>query len=207
MERRVVLTAVERADADEDIGRRTLRIFDDDVEVCILVEYPRIEQFVLGIEARARGVHVEQFPIWEGALRILVERPHVRVRRQVVEVVVELLDVLAVIALMAAEAEEALLENRVCFVPESRRETQALLAIGDSEDAVFAPAIRARTRVLERKILPCVAVGAVVFANGSPLPIAEIRSPQRPRLGAAFFRQNARALEVPFHPGPRSEEH
>ena len=57
-------------------------------------------------------------------LRILVEHPHVRMRRRAVDEVVELLDVLAVVALRVVEAEQALLQDRVAPVPERRREAQ-----------------------------------------------------------------------------------
>ena len=62
-------------------------------------------------------------------------------RRQVVEVVVILLDVLAMVAFERSEAEEPLLENRVAAVPECGGEAEELIAVADAGDAVLAPAV------------------------------------------------------------------
>ncbi len=169
--------AIVCGDACEQIGRRALRVLDDDIEVFIVCEEAGVQNLEFGIEPGSRGILVDQPAIRKGPLRILVEGFHVRVRRHVVEVVVQLLDILAVIALMAAKAEKALLEDRVRTVPERRREAQPLVAVADPEDAVFAPAVRSRARLLERKIIPRVAIATVIFANRPPLPIAEIGTP------------------------------
>jgi hypothetical protein len=86
-------------------------------------------------------------------------------RRDVVEVEVVLLDVLAVIAFGAREAEQALLQDGIGFVPQSEREAQPLLVVGDAGNPVLAPAIGARARVVVRKVIPWLAVRAVVLAH------------------------------------------
>ena len=50
-------------------------------------------------------------------MRILVQVPHVRVRRSAVEIEVAFLDILAVIALAVGQSEETFLENRILAVP------------------------------------------------------------------------------------------
>src|SRR5262249_55744260 len=107
-----------------------------------------------------------------------------------VEVVVDLLDVLPVIALAVGQAEEPLLEDRVFTVPQGQRQTQALLVVADAGQAVLAPAVGAAAGVVVRQVAPGVALGAVVLADGAPLPLAQVRPPLLPRLAALalFFK-------------------
>ena len=70
-----------------------------DVEVGVVVEDAGIDQLVFRLRAAAAGVFVAQVVVGEGALRIFVERLHIGVRGQVVEVEPLLLNVLAVVAL------------------------------------------------------------------------------------------------------------
>ena len=102
-------------------------------------------------------------------------------RRRAVEVEVVFLDVLAVIAFAVGQAEQALLENRILAVPQGQREAEPLLVVGDAGQAVFAPAIGARAGLVVAEIIPGVAAFAVVLANRSPLPFAEVGAPLFPR--------------------------
>ena len=99
----------------------------------------------------------------------------------VIEVEVVFLDVFAVIALAVGQAEQPLLEDRVLAVPQREGKAQALLVVGDAGEAVLAPAIGARARLVVGEVVPGVAVVAVVLAHGSPLALAQIRSPFFPR--------------------------
>ena len=74
-----------------------------------------------------------------------------------IEVVVDLFDVLAVIALMAVQAEQPLLQNGVVIIPEGPGKTQPLVIVPDAQQPVFGPAIRARSRVVMREIIPGIA--------------------------------------------------
>src|SRR5204863_3156772 len=96
-----------------------------------------------------------------------------------------LLDVLAVVALLVGQAEEALLEDRVFAVPEGQGEAQAAFAVGQAEQAVFAPAVGPAVGVVEGEVVPGAAVGRVVLADGGPLALAEVRAPALPVPGAA----------------------
>ena len=73
------------------------------------------------------------------------------------------------IPLGIGQAEKTFFQKGIFFIPKSNRETDVLVAIAETGDAVFAPAIRSRTRMVVRKIVPGVAVRAVIFANRSPL--------------------------------------
>src|SRR4029077_6155642 len=61
-------------------------------------------------------------------------------------------------------------------------ETEPLLVVANSGQAIFAPAIGPRTRLLMRQIVPGITVRAIILAHRSPLPIAEVWSPQVPAL-------------------------
>ena len=113
-------------------------------------------------------------------LRIFVQKFQIRAGGRGVEVVVILFDVFAVIPFPVGEAEKPLFEDRIFFVPQRERETDVLMAVAEAADAVFAPAIGARARVIVREIIPGVAVRAVVFANRAPLAFGKIRPPALP---------------------------
>src|SRR5207244_10250932 len=76
--------------------------------------------------------------------------------------------------------EPAPREGPVAAVPQRQREAQPAVIVGDSGDAVLAPAVRARARVIVRKGVPGRAAGAVVLPDGAPLPLGEIRAPPPP---------------------------
>ena len=199
VERRRRATAVGRGDAHQDVFLVVLGVFDADVEVRVVVEDARIDQLVLGVEFRALLVGCEQVGVRECALRVLIQCRHVRVRRDVVEVVVLFLNVLAVVALMIVETVKAFLENRIGAVPKSRCEAEMLVVVADSEDAVLAPAIRARACVFEGEVVPRRTVSAVVLAHGAPLTVAEVRSPMIPVLGTFPLSFDPGPLGVPIH--------
>src|SRR5262249_17538005 len=108
-----------------------------------------------------------------------------------------LLGVLAVIAFAARQAEDPLLQERVAAVPERQRETQALLEVADACEAVLAPAVGPRARVLVREVLPGAAIRAVVLAHRAPGPLGEIGAECLPVPGPARRRfREARVLRA-----------
>src|SRR5206468_1523192 len=115
-----------------------------------------------------------------GPLGILVEPLHVRVRREVVEVEVVLLDVLAVVGLGGDEAEKPLLQDGVALVPEGEREDQELVAVADAGEPVFAPAVGLAAGKIVGEVVPGRAVRPVVFADGSPRALGYVGAPAPP---------------------------
>jgi hypothetical protein len=101
--------------------------------------------------------------------------------RRAVEIEVVLLHVLAVVALAVGQPEETLLENGVLAVPQGQREAQVLFVVGNAGDAVFAPAVGPRSRLIVGEEVPGVAVLAVILAHGTPLALAQVGSPFLPR--------------------------
>ena len=110
--------------------------------------------------------------------------------RRRIEVEIVFLDIFAVIPLAVAQAEQALFQNRVFAVPQRQREAQTLSVIGDAGQAIFAPAVGARAGLVVGEVIPGVAAFAVVLADGSPLPFAQVRSPLLPWsfLRSGFFK-------------------
>src|SRR5579885_3223662 len=54
------------------------------------------------------------------------------------------------------------------------------MIVADAADAVFAPAVGAKMRMLEGKIIPGVSVGAIILADRAPLPLRQVRPPAPP---------------------------
>ena len=203
MERRVCGATIERFDPHADVFRPGLGIFDEHIEVAIIVEHTRVQQLELRhLATGPRAVLLDQSAIRKLRLRILVQILHVRVRRRRVEIVVELLHVLAVVSFLTGEAEQALLEDRIALVPERHREAEMLAPVGDSRDAVLVPAIRARARVVVRDVVPRRAARAVVLADGAPRALAQVRAPALP-VGRAIARLGKPLLFAGSH-GPPS---
>ncbi len=103
-----------------------------------------------------------------------------------IEIEVVLFDILAVISLVTRQAENAFFQDGVALVPEGQGKTDILLPIADASQAVFVPAVSARSGVIMRQILPCISIWAVVFAHRAPSTFAEIRAPPFPVLPARF---------------------
>src|SRR5439155_9064440 len=145
----------------------------------------------LGIEAIAFCIFLAERRVRKCRLRVLVQAFHVTVRGGVVEIVVVLLHVLAVVPLDVAESEEPFLQNRIASVPERNGKAEGLVTVAETGEAVFVPAVGARSCMIVRKVGPGVAVGAVVLADGAPGALGEVRAPALPVL-----RAKARLLET-----------
>src|SRR5262245_33010842 len=180
MQRRGVRSSIGDRDANQQVVGGRLRVFDDDVEVAVLVEDSGVDKLELGFTPAAPLILVDQPPVGELGLRILVETLHVGVGRRRVEIEVIVLDVLAVVSLWAGQSEEPLLENRVSLVPQSKREADALVVIRDAEDPVLAPAIGAGASVIMGKVVPGRPVGRIVLSDCAPLALRQVRSPPPP---------------------------
>ena len=146
--------AVLDGDLNEDVFRRRLGVLDEHVEVAVLIEHAGIEQLVFQVPAPSLLVRPNEVLVRVGSVRILVQVLHVRVRGRGVDVEVVLLHVLAVVALAVREAEQPLLQNRVAPVPQREREAEELPVVGDSREAILAPAIRSRARLIVAERVP-----------------------------------------------------
>jgi len=138
---------------------------------------PGVDQLEFRIVPAALAVANDNLLVRVCLLRVFVQVLHVRVSRGTVEVEVILLDVLAMIAFAVGQPEHALLEDRVVAVPQRQRETQALPVVTDTGNAVLAPAVGARARLIVTEVIPGISVLAVVLADSAPLPLAQVRAP------------------------------
>ena len=117
VERRWIGSVVGGRDADDQVGWSRFGVLHVHVEVAVFGKNARVHQLVLRLVPAPPAVLRQQVGIWEGAMRVLVECPHVGVARRRVEIEVVLLDVFAVITLWSCQAKQPLFEDRVCFVP------------------------------------------------------------------------------------------
>ena len=147
VQRRGVGAAVGAVDDDADVLGARLRVRQLDVEVPVVVEDAGVDEFVLGLVDTAASVLRDEVGVRKGALRVLVEPPHPRVRRGGVERPPVLLDVLAVVALRVREAEQPLFQDRVVAVPQREREAEVQPSVADPAEPVLAPPVG---RVSER---------------------------------------------------------
>src|SRR5262245_29397041 len=192
MDRRRLRSAIDDFDPAKNVFGIVLGVFDEYVEVPFVAEgvAKRVEQLVLGILSTAAPVLRDEIVVGEFGLRVLVEHPRVGVRGRVVEVEEVLFYVLAVIAFKVGHAEQPLLQNRVATVPQRDAEAEVLLAVAEAGDGIFIPAICAATSVVVWKVLPRVAVGAVVLAHCSPRAVADVGAPPLPiRTSRRVFRE------------------
>ena len=181
MNRRRVRAAIAHANLDQNIGWRLLGVFHENIEVTILVENAGINQLVLRFGATAPPVRLNEITIRKFILRIFVEHLHIRVGRRTVDVEVVLLHIFAVVPLAVGQAEHTLFEYGILPIPQSKGKAQTLLFVAEAGDAILAPVIGARARLIVGKVAPSVAVLAVVLPYGSPLALAEIGPPQLPQ--------------------------
>ena len=173
--------AVVNAQAHHDVLRVLLGILDFDVEVPVIVEDARVEEFVLRALAVSGLVLPHQLLVGELALGVLVEPLHVRVSGQVVEVEVVLLHVLAVVSLAGHHAVEAFLEERILLVPEGEGEAEHLIPVADAGESVLTPTVGLGPGLGVREIGPGVSVARIVLADRAPGALRNVRAPVPPR--------------------------
>src|SRR5258708_27794886 len=100
--------------------------------------------------------------------------------RRAIEVEVIFFDILTVVAFAVRQPEQTLFKNWVVAIPQAYAKAEQLLVITDTGEAVLAPVIRAGASLVMGKVIPGISVLAVVLANRTPLPFAEVGSPSSP---------------------------
>ena len=171
---RIIGSAVDDGELDEHVLGISLGELHEHIKVAVFVEDGRVHQLEFGLQAVAAGVFLHQPLVGEGVLRVLVQHPLVGVRGRGIEVVVHLFHVLAVVALRAAQAKQALLQNRVLPVPKPQAEAEQLLVVAEAGQGLLAPAVGAAAGLVVGGVVPGVAAGRVVFAHGAPLPLGHV---------------------------------
>jgi hypothetical protein len=178
-----VRPGVGHADRHQNVRRIALGVAHVDDPVAVVVEYPGVEQLVLGIEPASPAVLIEQVLVWKCALRVVVAPGVPGVAGDGVQEPPVLLDVLAVVSLGPGKTECPLLEDGVAAIPQRQRKTQPLLDVAEARQPVLAPPVRPRARVVMRQVAPRIPIGTVVLSNCAPLTFAQVRAPQIPVAG------------------------
>ena len=127
--------------------------------------------------------------------------------RQAVQVVVVFLDVFAMVAFLVGQAEEALLEKWVLLVPERERQADVLKTVAETGQPVLVPAVSAATGVVVGEMVPRVAAGAIIFPDGAPGPLGEIRAPVLPVSAASRAVAQAAVLGGPVFRHEQGSSH
>src|SRR5712664_850270 len=138
-----------------------------------------VRQLELAISTRSTAALRDERCVWERVVRVVIAPAQPRRRRRRVDVPPVFLCVLAVVPFRACEAEYPLLEDGITSVPEGEREAEALLHVAHAGEAVFAPAIGARARVVVGEGVPRASVCAVVLPDRTPGALAHV-GPERP---------------------------
>ncbi|GAA2802551.1 hypothetical protein GCM10010533_46380 [Mycolicibacterium pallens] len=126
---------------------------------------------------------MQQIVVGESGLRVLVDHGRIGVRGQVVGVKPVILDVLAVVALLVGHPVGPFLEDAVVPIPQGHAEADGLLVIAPTRQTVVAPPVGPAARMVERKVCPGIAIGAVVLSDRTPGTLTQIRSPTPPGRG------------------------
>src|SRR5262245_36718494 len=113
-------------------------------------------------------------------MRIFIKVFHVGVRRRIVQVEVILFDVFTVVAFAIGQSEHALFDDRIFSVPQRDSKAEQLLIVRDAGEPVLSQAVSPRAGLVVAKVIPGIAVFAVIFAHSSPLALAQLRTPVLP---------------------------
>src|SRR5689334_18112231 len=121
-------------------------------------------------------------------------------RRCAVEIKPVLLRVFAVVPLTIGEAEDSLLQDGVALVPKREGKAELHFVVAESSDALLAPSVGARARLVVGQVVPCFPLEAHVLSDGSPLSFAEVGTPLLPGgFAAACFGEAVVLSRLSFH--------
>ena len=167
-----IRSTVDSRDPYQYVFRVGFGVFHEDVEVSIFIEDAGVEELILHVVFGTSPVRLYQIGIGIRRLRILVEVLHIRVCGRAVEVEVILLHILSVITFAVGQSEQPLLENWIFAIPQGQGEAETLVIIGNTSEAVLAPAVGARTGLIVCKKIPGVTILAIILADRAPLALA-----------------------------------
>ena len=191
-------TAIRCGYANKKIVRIHLGVFERNIEVAVLAQDARVPQLEFRSLLWPAVIYRHELLVGKARVRITVEHPHVAVGRRTVGVEIHFLHVLTVGTLRAGHTEQAFLQDWIAAVPERERQTKPLFEIRDAADSILAPTEGARPGVIVRKIIPSIAVCAVILSHGAPGALREIGTPQMPPLVIVILRE---ALLLGVHQG------
>src|SRR3954453_5496518 len=168
-------------DLDQDVFWRWFGIPPEHIEIAILIKDAGIDQFILHFVTVTSLVRHDQIGIRERKLRVLIQQLHIGVSGRAVEVEIVFFNVLTVVPLTISKAEQAFLKDWIDAIPKRESKTKDLLVVRYASYAVFAPTIGPRARLIMSKVVPGIAIFAVILPNRPPLSLREIGPPLSPR--------------------------
>ena len=180
-QRRCLRAAIPYRDSHQHVIDVGLCILHKHIEVAVGGENAGVHQLIFPVIQAATVILIEQLLIGKRGVRILVQHAGIGAAGRSVEIVIELFDILAVIPLAIGEPKKPLFKNRVFAVPHGYAKTERFFLIAKTGNTILTPSVGSTTSMIMREIFPCGAVGTVVLANRSPLPLAEIGTPAAPR--------------------------
>src|SRR4051812_36945513 len=102
-------TPVVHGDLDQQFFGICLGVFDENIEIPIVIEYTSIQQLILEVVPGTLAIRFHEITIWKLPLGILVQILHIGMGRRAVQIEVVLLHVFAMIAFAIRETEETFL--------------------------------------------------------------------------------------------------
>ena len=180
-ERRRIRTTVNNADPNRDVIRGGLRVFDEDIEIATLIKDTRINQLEFRLITPTPAVLLEQALIGKTLLRILVKPPHEAMGGGIGEMVIVIFNIFAVVPLFISQTKRPLFQNGVLAIPKGKRKAKTTLVIANAQQAIFAPAINTRVRMIVGERSPGIAISRIVFTHSAPLALWQIAAPTPPR--------------------------
>ena len=116
-ELRLISTAVDHANADEQVFGAGFGVINEDVEVAVVIKDAGLHQLVFGLVAATATVLFQQVLVGEFLLRVLVQPPHEAVGWGIEQMKEIVLEVFAVVALTIGQAKGPLFQDRVTAIP------------------------------------------------------------------------------------------
>src|SRR6516162_9132287 len=101
-------------------------------------------------------------------------------RGRVVEIKEVFLDVLPMVSLILGEPESALFQDWILAIPQRQGKTHVLMPVAYARNPILVPSIGPRPRIVVRKVVPRVPVGAVILAHCPPRAFSDKRPPAVP---------------------------
>ena len=175
-----IRAAIRNSDANQNVVFTGLGVLRGDIEITPILKRVGIGNFKLAVQPATLARFLQQLLIRKRSLRILIQRLHIGMCGRGIQVVIQLFYIFPMVPFRPGQPEEPLLQNRVLPIPKRQRKAQPPFAIADTEQAIFAPAIRPAARMIVRQIAPALAGGGVIFPHRAPLTLRQIRPPPFP---------------------------
>ena len=132
-ELRLIGSAVDHANADQQVFRAGFGVINEDVEVAVVIKDAGLHQLVFGLITATAAVLFHQVLVGEFLLRVLVQPPHEAVGWGVELMKEIVLEVFAMVALAVGQAKGALFQDGITAIPKGETKAEQPLLITDAK--------------------------------------------------------------------------